>query len=138
MEQFAELLQGLLGFAVYFGLSVVYLIVFKVVYVKITPHDEWKLIKEDENTAAAIALGGSVIGFAIAVAGVVKNSISLIDFTVWAFVALLAQLIAFALVRFLFMPKIVSRIEQGQVSAAAIVAGFSIAIGLLNAACMTY
>lgn len=138
MEHTAELLNGLLNFVIYFGVGVVFLIIFKVVYVFITPHDEWKLIKDEKNTAAALAFGGAVVGFAIAVSGVVKNSISLIDFAVWACVALIAQLFAFAIVRFIFMPKIVSRIEQGELSAGIIVACLSVSIGCLNAACMTY
>lgn len=138
MEHTMLLVSGLANFFVYFGLAIVFLMVFKTVYVLITPHDEWKLIKEEQNTAAAIAFGGAIVGFAIAVSGVVKNSISLLDFSVWAVVALVAQMIAFAIVRFVFMPKIVSRIEKNEVSAGIIVASVSIAIGSLNAACMTY
>lgn len=133
-----DFLSGILNFATYFGLSVVFLIVFKVVYAKVTPHDEWALIKGEQNVAASIALGGAVLGFAIAVSGVVNNSVSLIDFAMWAVVALVAQLFAFAIVRFIFMPKIVSRIENGEVSAGVIVACVSVAIGTMNAACMSY
>ncbi|ACR12032.1 DUF350 domain-containing protein [Teredinibacter turnerae] len=138
MEHTMLLLNGLLNFVIYFGVAVVFLMVFKAVYVRVTPHDEWKLIKEDKNTAAAIAFSGAIIGFALAVAGVVKNSVSLFDFTVWATVALVAQLVAFAIVRFAFMPKIVERIEQNEISAGIMVASVSVAIGCLNAACMTY
>lgn len=137
MENLSQF-EGLANFAAYFGLSVVFLILFKAIYSKVTPHDEWTLIKEQQNTAASVALGGAVVGFAIAVSGVVKNSVSLVDFGMWAIVALVAQLVAFAIVRFIFMPKIVSRIENDEVSAGVIVASVSIAIGCLNAACMTY
>ena len=138
MENTHELLYGLANFALYFGIGVVFLIVFKLVYTWITPHDEWALIKEDQNTAASLALGGAVLGFSVAIAGVVKNSLSVIDFAMWACVALVAQLLAFAIVRFIFMPKIVSRIEQNEISAGVVVASISLAIGVLNAACMTY
>lgn len=138
MEYTTGLMQGLLNFSMYFGLGVIFLLAFKAIYIRVTPHDEWSLIKDQQNTAASIALGGAVVGFAIAVSGVVKNSLSVTDFAVWAFVALIAQLVAFAIVRFIFMPKIVSRIEGGEVSAGIVVASVSIAIGCLNAACMTY
>jgi putative membrane protein len=36
------------------------------------------------------------------------------------------------------MPKIAERIEQNEVSAGIMLAALSIAVGLLNAACMTY
>ncbi|AWF80859.1 hypothetical protein BTJ40_08605 [Microbulbifer sp. A4B17] len=138
MDQPYDLLTGILHFAAYFGLSLVLLIAFKFLYALVTPHDEWKLIREEKNTAAAIGFGGAVLGFAIAVGGAASNSISIIDFAIWALVALIAQLIAFAIIRFGFMPRIVERIEDGEVSAGVMLAATTIAVGVLNAACMSY
>ena len=132
------LLQSIINFATYFGISVAFLLLFKFLYALFTPHDEWLLIKEQQNTAAAIGFGGAVLGFAIALAGAASNSVSLIDFATWGGVALVAQLLAFAVVRFIFMPRIVERIQQGEISAAVILASTSIAFGTLNAACMSY
>ncbi|WP_425434023.1 DUF350 domain-containing protein [Oceanisphaera psychrotolerans] len=42
------------------------------------------------------------------------------------------------LVRLVFLPRIAERINEGQVSAGAVVGGLSVAVGLLNAACITY
>ncbi len=53
-------------------------------------------------------------------------------------VAIIAQSIAFALLRFTFMPKIAERIVKNEVSAGTILAAVSISVGLLNAACMSY
>ncbi|QIL88977.1 DUF350 domain-containing protein [Microbulbifer harenosus] len=138
MEQSYDLLAGILHFAAYFGLSLVLLIAFKFLYALVTPHDEWKLIREDKNTAAAIGFGGAVLGFAIALGGAASNSVSLLDFATWALIALVAQLLAFAIIRFLFMPRIVSRIEEGEISAGVMLAATTIAVGVLNAACMSY
>ena len=66
------------------------------------------------------------------------NSASLVDFVVWGVVAIVAQVIAFLLLRFTFMPKIAERIINNEISAGTILAAISIAVGLLNAACMTY
>ena len=63
METILQSLAGLGSFAMYFGLSIVFLFVFKLVYALVTPHDEWKLVKEDKNVAAAIGFGGAIIGF---------------------------------------------------------------------------
>ncbi|WP_088332397.1 DUF350 domain-containing protein [Lacimicrobium sp. SS2-24] len=131
-------LSGLGNFALYFIVSIILLFVFKVLYALVTPHDEWKLVKEDKSIAAAAGFGGSVVGFSIALAGAASNAVSLIDFAVWGAVALIAQLLAFALLRFTFMPKIVERINNNEISAGVMLAAMSIAIGLLNAACMTY
>ncbi|EPJ55214.1 MAG: hypothetical protein OFPI_04580 [Osedax symbiont Rs2] len=138
MEAIQASLLGLLDFAIYFGVSILLLLTFKFVYTLITPHDEWKLVKEEQNTAAALGFMGAVIGFSLALASAASNSESLIDFVVWGLVALVAQTIAFAIVRFIFMPKIVQRINDNEVSAGIVLAGTSIAVGLLNAACMTY
>ncbi|WP_221074511.1 DUF350 domain-containing protein [Agarivorans aestuarii] len=137
MEQ-SDLLIAVANFAIYFAASIVFLMLFKVIYVRVTPHDEWKLIKEGKNTSAAIAFGGAVLGFALALAGAASNSISFVDFTLWGTIALIAQIAAFVIVRFVFIPGIVSRIEANEVSAGIMLAATSVSVGLLNAACMTY
>lgn len=138
MDILLDSISGLGNFAIYFALSLVLLFAFKVLYSKVTPQDEWKLVKEDKNQAAAIGFGGALIGFTIALGGAVSNSESLVDFLVWAIVAVIAQLIAFAFLRFTFMPKIAERIENQEVSAGIMLAAVSIGVGILNAACMTY
>jgi putative membrane protein len=138
MDIILDSLLGLGTFAVYFIFSIVALFIFKVLYVLVTPHDEWKLVKEQKNTAAAIGLCGAIIGFSIALAGAATHSADLVDFVVWAIVALLAQLLAFALLRYSFLPQIAERISNNEVSAGIMLAGTSVAVGLLNAACMSY
>lgn len=133
-----ELITSILHFGAYFGLSIFFIVVFKFCYAAVTPHDEWKLIKEQKNVAAAIGFGGAVVGFAIALSGAATNSVSLVDFITWGAVALVAQIFAFLLVRFGFMPRIVERIESNEISAGVMLAATNIAVGLLNAACMSY
>lgn len=133
-----SLLFSVGNFALYFGISIVFLIVFKFLYTLVTPHDEWRLIKENQNISAAIGFGGALIGFALALASAASNSVSLIDFAIWGAIALVAQCLAFAIVRFGFMPRIVERIEKNELSAGVMLGAMNIAIGLLNAACMTY
>ena len=138
METIMNSLAGLDNFALYFGLSIVFLFVFKLVYALVTPHDEWKLVKEEKNVAAPIGFAGAIVGFAIALGSAASNSVAIVDFIIWAVVAIIAQSLAFALLRFTFMPKIAQRINENEVSAGVMLAGMSIAVGLLNAACMTY
>ena len=138
MEMLMTSLAGLDNFALYFLVSIVFIFLFKLVYALVTPHDEWKLVKEDKNVAAAVGFGGALIGFAIALSGAASNSIALLDFAIWGVVAIIAQSLAFALLRFTFMPKIAERISNNEVSAGVMLACMSVAVGLLNAACMTY
>ena len=138
MDAVMHSLLGLGNFAIYFVSSLILLMLFKILYTLVTPHDEWKLVKEEKNEAAALGMVGAVIGFSVALGSAAANSASLIDFWIWAAVALIAQLLAFAIIRFVFMPKIVQRITDNEESAGIVLGGFSIAVGILNAACMTY
>ena len=138
MDAIIGSLSGLSGFALYFVSAIVLLLGFKFLYALVTPHDEWRLVKEDKNQAAAVGFAGAIIGFALALGSAAEHSVSIVDFWVWGVVALLAQLCAFAMVRFIFMPKIVSRINNNEVSAGIMLGGISVAVGILNAACMTY
>lgn len=138
MNAIQHSLLGLTSFALYFAVSLALLMAFKALYALVTPYDEWKLVKEEHNVAAAIGFTGAIIGFSLALASAASNSVSLLDFAIWGVVALIAQLIAFAIVRFVFMPRIVQRIIDNEVSAGIMLAGISVAVGVLNAACMTY
>lgn len=137
-EAMTAFMEGITAFTGYFGLSLAFLIAFKLVYMWTTPHDEWKLIKEEKNVSAAIALAGAVVGYAIAISGAASNSVGIVDFAMWGLVALVAQVSGFFIVRALMMPKIVQRIENDETPAAVVLASVSIAVGLLNAACLTY
>ncbi|WP_413113592.1 DUF350 domain-containing protein [Thaumasiovibrio sp. DFM-14] len=133
-----QYLSGLPAFLMYFGLSLLFLLVFKFIYTRVTPHDEWHLVKEEKNSAAAIALAGAFLGYALAIGGAASNAVNLIDFALWGVIALVAQIVAFAIIRFGFMPKLVERIKNNELPAAIIMASMSLAVGILNAACMTY
>ena len=133
MEQVLTSLGGLINFAIYFALSLVLLVLFKLVYTFITPHDEWKLVRENKNVAAAIGLVGAVIGFSLALASAASHSVSIIDFIIWSIVALIAQTIAFGFVRFVLMPSLIERINNNEIAAGIVLGGISVAVGILNA-----
>ena len=129
-------LETLPSFLVFFGIALMLLAVFTAIYVWITPHKEFTLIRAG-NAAAALSFAGAVIGFVIPLASVIANSLNIIDMFVWGAIAMVAQIAVFALARWL-MPDLLKAIEAGQIAPAATLAAFSLAIGILNAACMTY
>lgn len=131
-----ESLAGLPYFIAYFGLSLVVLTVCLAVYVTVTPYPEIRLIREG-NAAAAATLGGVLIGFALPLASAVAHSVSLLDMLLWAVTALAVQLIAYAAVR-LAVPKVVQHVRDGQVASGVFLGAVAIAVGILNAASMTY
>ena len=126
---------AVVGFIVYMIGAVVLFALFKLAYTRITPHREYQLIREG-NVAAAIALSGAVVGFALPASNIIANSISLLDFIVWALIAAVVQLLAFFMVS-LVLKDLPARIKQNDLAAAIYVAAVSISIGMLNAACMT-
>ncbi len=131
-----DFLYDLMNFAAYFASGLLATVIFILIYTAITPHKEIELIKNN-NQAAAIAFGGSLLGFAIAITSLIENAVDLIDFSLWAMIAILIQILAYLTVRLLF-PRIVTRIENNETSAAIWLAACSISAGLLNAASMSY
>ncbi|OEY68467.1 DUF350 domain-containing protein [Rheinheimera salexigens] len=129
-------LNGLLAFATYFALAVLLLLIFVRSYTWLTPHDEFGLIRAN-NSAAAIAFGGAIIGFAWPLASAITNSLSLLDCAIWGAVALLIQLIAF-FVSSLMLKQLPKRITEGEMAAGIFSASCSIVVGILNAASMSY
>jgi putative membrane protein len=90
------------------------------------------------NTAAAIALGGALLGYVIPLASALTQTHSLPEFVAWALLAGVIQVATFWIVRRVALPDVSERIERGEVSTALYLLSISLAVGLLNAACMTY
>jgi putative membrane protein len=131
----SESLAGLPAFLTYFFLSLALLVVFLAVYLAVTPYSELALIRQG-NVAAAISLGGAVIGFVLPLARAVTQSVSMLDLVAWGGVALVVQVVVFLLVGRL-LPRLTKAVKEGQVAAAALLASLAIAVGVLNAASMT-
>lgn len=129
-------LQGLFAFAKYFLAALGYLLVFCAIYCKVTPYDELKLVREGK-LAPAISFGGAFIGFVLPLHSAITHSVGFVDMLIWALIAMVVQILVFSLVR-LFFKDLVRQIEENQPAAASLLAFFSIAIGILNAASMTY
>jgi putative membrane protein len=129
-------ISGLPAFLTYFGLSLVYVAVFLRIYTWITPFDEFTLIRKG-NPAAAASLCGAMLGFAIPLASAIAHSVGLLDMAIWAVIALVIQLLAFGVSR-LIVPKITQDIPDGKVASGVFLGAFALAIGILNAASMTY
>lgn len=79
-------------------------IIFLFIYSKITPHNEWQLIKNN-NTAASLAFSGTLLGYVIPLSSAAINAVSIPDYFAWGGIALVIQLLVFAGVR-LYMPAL--------------------------------
>ena len=119
----------------YFGIAIVATVLFVAIYVMVTPHREFRLIRQG-NVAAAISLGGALLGYIIPLAKAVSQSESMMDMLLWSGVALVAQLVAYGISR-LILPALSSDVNDGKVASGIFLAALSVGVGLLNAAAMT-
>ena len=128
-----------IGFIIFFLTALALVVVFLYLYALVTPYDDYKLIFEDNNIAAALGFGGAIIGDSIPLYSALVNSVSYTDFVIWGVIAILIQLI-FALVvtRISGKYSLESKISQGVVPVGILMAFLSICIGLLNAGSMSY
>jgi len=131
-----ESFQGLIDFGKYFVAALVYLLVFCAIYCKVTPYNELKLVREGK-VAPAISFGGAFIGFVLPLHSAITHSVGFFDMLIWSLVAMVVQILIFSLVRVVFK-DLVKQIEDNQIASATLLAFLSVAIGILNAASMTY
>ncbi|WP_421932447.1 DUF350 domain-containing protein [Phenylobacterium sp.] len=124
------------AFLIAFVAAGLFTLAFKVLYQWVTPYNEAKLIREG-NTAAAIALGGALLGYVIPLASALSHTITLIEFCAWGALAGVIQIAAFTLIRMMVMKDVSARIERGEIAAGVYLMSISLAVGFLNAACMT-
>ena len=123
------------GFPVFLahaGVTVIILFAAAALYILLTPHKEITLIREG-NTAAAVSLAGVLLGLAIPLSASLKASTNVIEIGLWGAVTVVVQLLVFRLVDMILrgLPK---RIQEGEISAAALLVGAKIATALIIAA----
>ncbi|MBB4866813.1 putative membrane protein [Pseudomonas nitritireducens] len=128
-------LDSVIAFWVYIVCAVVALGIVTWVYTLITPHNEMKLIRAG-NVSAAIAMSGTVIGLAIPFQSIISHSYNPVDFLLWAVLAAIVQLGVFRICT-IFLKGASAKIEDDNIAAGIFCGGMAIAVGLINAACMT-
>ena len=136
MNNLWQSLSGFPNFALYFALGLVLLAAFIAVYLRVMPYRELQLIREG-NVAAAISLSGAVLGFVLPLASAIAHSINPVDMVAWAVIAFVAQTIVYLAVSRL-VPHFGEAIRAGRVAPATLLAALAVAVGVLNAACLTY
>ncbi|MDP3635790.1 MAG: DUF350 domain-containing protein [Azonexus sp.] len=122
------------AFASFFVTAVVLLAVFLSLYVFVTPYSELALIRAG-NEAAAVSLGGAVIGFALPIAVSVAISHNLYAMIGWGVVAGVVQLLAYVAAR-LALPQFNQNIQEGKLASGVFLASLSLGTGILNAGCI--
>jgi len=131
---------GTVGAFILFFFSAIILVgVFLYLYALITPYDDYELIFQHNNKAAAIGFGGSIVGVSLPIYSALVNSVSYFDFLIWGVIALFIQLLfTLFITRFSKKYNLTKSIEEKKVSVGIIIAFIAISIGLINAGSMSY
>lgn len=128
------IINNLLAFLSFFTVAIAILTVFLTVYAVITPYNELALIRQG-NVAAAVSLGGALLGIALPVAVAVAVSHNLLSMLGWGLLACVIQLCVFIASR-VILPHIVVDIPQDKPASGIFLASLSIGVGIVNAACI--
>lgn len=114
------------------SVTLVMLILGTALYALLTPHKEITLIREG-NSAAALSLGGVMVGLAIPLAISLTASTSVIEIMIWGAATIAVQLLVFRITD-MVLKGLPERIHEGEVAAAALLVGAKLATALVLAA----
>lgn len=109
-------LTALLAFLLYFVVGVGLVALYLAVYMFATAHNEFELIRKNV-LAAAVALGLSLLGFAIPLSSAIIYSAEIGRLVVWGIIALVVQIAVYWLVR-IVLPDLSHRIAANELGAA--------------------
>lgn len=126
------MLQSLTAFASYLVTALALLAVFILIYARVTPYNDFKLIAEN-NQGAAIVLSGAIMGFTFPLLASIYYTQSLVEMALWASITCVVQLLVFIALR-----RQAVRIEAGHTAPAILTATLSISVGLINALCISH
>ena len=129
------MIGNIIDFVIYLAAALVLLGGFLGLYTLILPMKEWAWIRQG-NVAASIVLGGALVGFSIPLAEAIRQTDSFSQMIVWAAIGLAVQLLGFGVIR-AFRKDTVAAIERGDLAEAILLASASLALGLIDAACLS-
>jgi putative membrane protein len=127
-------LAGLPAFLVYFCAAILAVLAYLFVYMWVTPHDEFALIRANVPSAA-ISLGLSLLGFALPVISAMTHAANVLDLMIWSVIALIVQIGVYFVVK-IPVPNLSAEIAAGELAPAIWLGVSSLTAGALNAAAM--
>jgi putative membrane protein len=122
-------------YAAYLLSASLLLVVFVLAYTRITPYREVELIRAGK-LAPAISLGGALLGFSLTLAASIQHNDSLPMFVIWALAAMVVQVLVYALLS-RAIAGMAAALEADNVAMGALMGSVSLAVGLVNAACLS-
>lgn len=126
---------GFISFIGYLFTAVVLLAVFMLIYAVTTPYNEFREIRDD-NVAASIAFSGAILGFIFPLMAAIFYTHSLVEMAKWAAITGVVQMILFQVLH--KINGCGNCIRERKVAPAILLATMSVAVGMLNAICISY
>ncbi|WP_426110711.1 DUF350 domain-containing protein [Massilia sp. PWRC2] len=128
-------MPAILAYLLHLLTAAAMVLVFFVIYTRVTPFDEVTLIRQG-NQAAAFSLGGALVGFAVTLASSLLHTADYYQFAGWAAGAMLVQILVYAVATSLLkMSK--DQIEADNKAFGVLLGAISLSIGLINAGCIS-
>lgn len=128
-------MPAILNYLIHLILAAALLIAFFIIYTRVTPYNEVLLIRQG-NQAAALSLGGALLGFSATIASSLMHTTDYQQFFAWAFGAMVVQLLVYLVTtRLLRMSK--DQIESNNSAFGGLLGAISLSLGAINAACIS-
>ncbi len=122
---------AILNYLLHLTTAVALVMGFFVVYTRVTPYDEVNLIRQG-NRAAALSLGGTLLGFSLTIASALMHTGDYYEFLGWGALGMLIQVLVYVIAtRMLRMSK--DQIEADNAGFGGLLGAISLSIGLVNA-----
>lgn len=137
MTPILQSLTTLPSYLLFVAVMLGFLLLFIMAYTAVTPYRDLALIRQG-NMTAALTLGGAMIGFALPLMSVASHTSSVVDLTVWGVIALVSQLLAYAIGSRILLPDFRAGVESDRTAYGVLLGSLSIAVGLLNYGSLTY
>jgi putative membrane protein len=126
---------AILNYLLHLATATALVLAFFVIYTKITPWDEVVLIRAGNN-AAALSLGGTLIGFSLTLASALTHTVTYVDFLMWGALGMVVQVLVFYITT-LLLKMSQDQIEADNAAFGLLLGAISISIGLINAGCIS-
>lgn len=115
------------------GIAVLWL--FSFVYLRVTPFDELRLIR-DGHLAAALSFGGALLGFSLTFASSIIHNATIVGVVAWALTAMLVQIATYYMLAYL-TPRLKEQLERNNIAVGALMGLIALVIGIINAASLS-
>jgi len=126
---------GFISFIAYLATAVVLLAAFMFVYSFTTPYNEFRAVR-DNNVAAAVAFSGAILGFIFPLMAAIFYTHSIVEMAKWAAITGIVQMMLFQVLH--RINGCGHCIRERRVAPAILLASMSVAVGILNAMCISY